>query len=445
MTALVTKMPTTGLPAIPASSGFSYRGGVLHVDSVALPDIAAQVGTPTYVYSATALEAGYRSYAGAFADRDALVCYALKANSNLAVIGTFAALGSGADVVSGGELARALAAGVPAERIVFAGVGKTPAEMEQGLAAGILQFNIESEPELQMLDAVARRMGKVAEIAVRVNPDVDANTHAKITTGKKGNKFGIDIDRAAGIYRMAAGLPNIRAVAVSMHIGSQLTDLAPYRAAYERMVELVRALRIDGHVIDRLDLGGGIGITYQGEETIRLADYAAMVKSVTDGLGCRLILEPGRRLVGNAGVLLTRVVYVKQGSSTRFLILDSAMNDLVRPAMYDAWHDFAAVAEPAAGAPLEPVDLVGPICESGDTFARGRPMPPLADGDLVAILSAGAYGAVMASSYNTRPPPAEVLVRGDQFSVIKPRRTAADLFADERPPAWAAPLSGERA
>lgn len=413
------------------SVGFTYQNGVLYADDLPLTSIAEQVGTPAYVYSARALEAAYSRFAAAFADRDALICYAVKANSNLATIGCFARLGAGADVVSGGELARALAAGVPATKIVFAGVGKTIAEMEQALTAGILQFNVESEPELLALNQVALRLGKRAEIAVRINPDVDAGTHAKITTGKMGNKFGIDIDRAAEVYALAATLPGIDAAAVSIHIGSQLTDLAPFQAAFERQCGLVRDLQAAGHKIRRIDFGGGLGIPYRGEEPVSVEAYAATAKRISDGLGCSLVFEPGRHLVGNAGLLLARTVFVKQGSSKRFLILDAAMNDLIRPTLYEAYHEIIPVVQPAADATIDPIDIVGPICETGDTFAKDRPMPPVAAGELVAILSSGAYGAVMASAYNSRPQPPEVLVSGQNMAVIKPRRTLADLFADE--------------
>lgn len=420
----------------PAMSSFLYRGGQLHAESVPLARIAETVGTPCYVYASAALEAAYQEFAAAFADIDALICYALKANGNLAVVRTFAALGAGADVVSEGELARALAAGVEPRRIVFAGVGKTRSEMIAGLTAGILQFNVESEPELLALDQVARSLGLRAPVAVRVNPDIDAGTHAKITTGRKQDKFGIDLDRAAAVYDLARSLPGIAATGVAVHIGSQITELEPFRAAFARLVELVRALRAAGHDIRHLDLGGGLGIDYRGETPPPVARYAEMVKALTRGLGCRLIAEPGRRLVGNAGVLLTRVTYVKAGAERRFVILDAAMNDLLRPALYDAYHSMRPVAEPPAGSRSEPVDIVGPVCESSDTFARDRLLPPLASGDLLAIESAGAYGAVMASTYNARPLPPEVLVRDENFAVIKPRAPLAQLFADERLPDW---------
>lgn len=419
-------------------TGFMYKNGRLHADAVDLTAVAEQVGTPCYVYSAGAMEASYRAFADAFADVDALICYALKANDKLAVIRTFAALGAGADVVSVGELQRALAAGVDPQKIAFAGVGKRPDEMQAGLAAGILQFNVESEPELIALDAVARSMGKRAPVVVRVNPDVDAKTHDKIATGRKHNKFGIDIDQAPTVYALARALPGIVVQGVAVHIGSQITDLEPFRAAFSRLVELVRVLRADGHEIRHLDLGGGLGIDYSGDTPPPVQRYAEMVKDVTRGLGCKLVFEPGRHLVGNAGVLLTRVVYVKQGGDRSFLITDAAMNDLIRPTLYDAYHAIDPVIEPAAGAPRAPVDIVGPVCETGDMFASDRPMPPVASGDVLAIRSAGAYGAVMASTYNARTLPAEVLVRDRDMAVIKPRVSLEQLYADEHLPNWLA-------
>ncbi len=417
---------------------FTYRDGQLAAERVPLARIAAAVGTPAYVYSSALLEAGYRRYAAAFADVDATICYAMKANSNLAVVGTFGALGAGADVVSGGELARALAAGIDPGRIVFAGVGKTPDEMARGLAAGILQFNVESEPELEALAATARRAGRIATVAIRVNPDVDAETHAKITTGRAGDKFGIDIDQAPALFERARRLEGIDIAGVAVHIGSQLTRIAPFEAAFARAADLVRQLRAAGHGIRRVDLGGGLGISYRDETPPDLDRYAQAAKALARDLGCALVLEPGRWLVGNAGVLLAKVVYVKDGSAKRFVILDAAMNDLIRPALYDAWHEIRPVIEPAPGFVPHLVDVVGPVCESTDTFARDRAMPPLAADDLVAFLSAGAYGAVMASSYNSRPLPPEVLVRDDQFAVIKPRPAVTDLFADEALPPWLA-------
>lgn len=417
-------------------SAFAYRNGVLHAESVPLSTIAESVGTPFYCYSTAALEAHYGAYAGAFADQDAGVCYAVKANSNLAVIRTFARMGAGADVVSGGEMQRALAGGIPADRIVFSGVGKTRAEMRAALEAGIHQINVESIPEVEALSEVATSLGVVAPIAFRVNPDVDAKTHAKISTGKKENKFGIDYDHAREVYAQAARLPGIKPVAIAVHIGSQLTDLAPFRAAYERVAALLHVLREDGHDIRRLDLGGGLGITYKNERPPELADYAAMVRSLTGNLGCRITLEPGRSLVGNAGILVSSVIFVKQGLHRKFVIVDAAMNDLIRPAMYEAYHGIVPVKEPDPTAPTEPFDVVGPVCESGDTFALQRLLPPMEADDLVAFLSAGAYGAVMSSSYNTRPLIPEVLVNGDQFAVIRPRPSVEDMLKAERVPDW---------
>lgn len=415
---------------------FSYKGGRLMAEDVALADIAAAAGTPCYVYSTATLTRHYTVFAEALAGLDAQVFYAVKANGNIAVIGTLAALGAGADVVSGGELERALAAGVPPERIVFSGIGKTEPELARALDLGIHQINVESIPELELLDRVARARGAVADIAIRVNPDVDAKTHAKITTGKRENKFGIDIDRAHEVYGRAAALAGVRAVGVAMHIGSQLTDLAPYRAAYARAAELVRELREAGHDIDRLDLGGGLGIPYAAENPPSPAEYGEMVKATVGNLGCALAFEPGRMIAGNAGVLLSRVVYVKEGANRRFLILDAAMNDLIRPALYDAYHEVVPVTEPAAGAERAPADIVGPVCETGDTFAKERPMPPLAAGDLVAFRSAGAYGAVMASTYNARDLVPEALVNGEAFEIVAKRLTVTDMLARERLPAW---------
>ena len=415
---------------------FVHRDGRLFAEGVDLAGLAESVGTPTYVYSASFFEDAYRRFAGAFADVDSLVCYAVKANSNIAVIAGFARLGSGADVVSEGELARALEAGVPPQKIVFSGVGKSRADIEAALLAGILQFNVESEPELLALDQVARALGRRAEIAIRVNPDVDAGTHDKISTGRKGDKFGIDIARAPEIYRLAADLPGIDAAAIAVHIGSQLTTLQPYSAAFLQVRTLCQALRAQGHKIRRLDLGGGLGVTYRDEVPPEVEAYAAIVKQATQGLGCRIMLEPGRWLVANGGLLLSRILYVKEEGGRRFLVLDAAMNDLLRPALYDAYHAVLTVKEPPPGSPLYPVDLVGPVCETTDIFARDRMLPALAAGDLVALLSAGAYGASMASSYNSRPLPSEVLVRNRTSAVIRPRPSVTSLFIDERLPPW---------
>jgi diaminopimelate decarboxylase len=420
-------------------SAFAWRDGVLHAEGVALPRIAEAVGTPFYCYSGSAIAAAYDEFATAFAGLPATICYALKANGNQAVIATLAERGAGADVVSGGELRRALRAGVPPRKIVFAGVGKTPAELAAGLAAGILQFNVESLPELAALNQVALAAGKRATLALRINPDVDALTHAKITTGKAENKFGIALDQALAAYRAAASMPGLDVAGIAVHIGSQLTGLEPFRAAFRRVAELAASLRNAGHAIRRLDLGGGLGVAYEGGERPSVAAYAGIARAEVAPLGCELVLEPGRRLVAEAGVLVARVVYVKQGTGRRFAILDAGMNDLLRPALYDAYHPILAVRAPAEGAALAPVDIVGPVCESADSFAKDRPMPPLSAGDLVAFGVAGAYGAVMSSTYNARPLPAEVMVRGDDFAVVRERPDIDMIIDQDRLPDWLAP------
>jgi len=417
-------------------SGFGYRGGALRAEDVAITRIAEEVGTPFYLYSTARLVENYRSFAGAFADQRAAVHFALKANSNLTVVRTLAELGAGADVVSAGEMERALVAGVPADRIVFSGVGKTEVEMRAALAAGIHQFNVESVPELHTLSAVASSMGLVAPIALRVNPDVDAKTHAKIATGKKENKFGIDWDDARAVYALAASLPGLKPVGIAVHIGSQLTDLEPFRTAFHRVTDLLHQLREDGLTIDRLDLGGGLGVRYREETPPPASDYAAMVRAVTGNLACSLALEPGRALVADAGLLVTRVVRVKRGRSRRFVIVDAAMNDLIRPTLYEAWHPIFPIEEPVSGVPTSLADVVGPVCESGDFFALQRDLPAIGEGELVAIGMAGAYGAVMSSTYNTRPLVPEVQVKGDRFAVTRPRIEVADLLAMERTPDW---------
>lgn len=417
---------------------FLYRNGQLHAEDVPLSDIAASVGTPFYCYSAATLTRHYGLFTEALSPLPHLVCYAVKALSNVAVLKLLSDLGAGMDVVSEGEYRRARAAGVPGSRIVFSGVGKTRAEMATALAGGIRQFNVESEPELIALSDVAAGMGATAPIALRINPDVDAGTHDKISTGRKEDKFGIPFEQARDLYRLAARLPGLRVVGIDMHIGSQLTDLAPFEAAYRKMADLTLALRADGHTIERLDLGGGLGIPYtRGNAPPPLPqDYGEMVKRVVGHLGCEIEIEPGRLIAGNAGVLVARVIYRKQGSGREFLILDAAMNDLVRPAMYAAHHDIVPVAEVPPGSPQPPVDIVGPVCESGDTFAKGRPLPLLQAGELVAFRSSGAYGAVMASEYNTRPLVPEVLVRGDHFAVIRARPTFDEIIARDTIPAW---------
>ncbi len=417
---------------------FLYRNGMLHAEDVPLSEIAAQVGTPFYVYSTATLERHFRLFDEALAGMDHLVCYAMKAASNQAILKTLAALGAGMDVVSGGEYARARAAGVPGERIVFSGVGKTRAEIATALEGGIRQFNVESEPEMAVLSQVASGMGKVAPITIRVNPDVDAKTHAKIATGKSENKFGIPIARARAVYAEAASLPGIEVIGIDVHIGSQLTELAPFEAAYLKVAELTGQLRADGHDIRRLDLGGGLGIPYarSNEAPPLPTDYGALIRRTVGHLGCEIEIEPGRLIAGNAGLLVSEVIYVKQGEGRDFLILDSAMNDLIRPAMYDAWHDIVPLIEPEAGQEQVPYDIVGPVCESGDTFAKGRMMPKLQAGDLVAFRSAGAYGAVMASEYNTRPLVPEVLVKDDHFAVIRARPSFDEMISRDTIPSW---------
>lgn len=417
---------------------FDYRGGVLHAEDVPVPEIAAEVGTPVYVYSAATLTRHYRVFEAALAGLDHLICYAMKANSNLAVVRLMASLGAGMDVVSEGEYRRARAAGVPGERIVFSGVGKTRGEMRLALQHGIRQFNVESEPELHALSEVAKGMGAVAPVAIRVNPDVDARTHAKIATGKSENKFGIPLARARAVYAEAAALPGIAVVGIDVHIGSQLTELAPYEAAFGKVAELALALRADGHDIRRLDLGGGLGIPYRRSNQAPPLpfDYGEVVRRTVGHLGCEIEIEPGRLIAGNAGILVSRVIYLKKGEGRDFLIVDAAMNDLVRPAMYEAWHDIVPVDEPPAGIEMAEVDVVGPVCETGDTFARGRAMPPVGPGDLVAFRSAGAYGAVMASEYNSRPLVPEVLVHGDHYSVVRARPSFDEMLERDTIPDW---------
>jgi diaminopimelate decarboxylase len=417
-------------------TGFAYRNGILHAEDVALPDIAAQVGTPTYVYSAPVLADNWRAYADAFEGQRMGIHFALKANGNLAVVSLLASLGAGADIVSLGEMRRALAAGIPAERIVFSGVGKTRAELTAAVLAGVAQINVESMPELELLDAVARAAGRRQTIALRINPDIDAGTHDKISTGKRGDKFGIAYDDALAAYRHAASLPGLKPVGLAVHIGSQLTSLGPYRSAYGRIADLVQRIRAEGLQVEALDLGGGIGIVYKDETPPSLGDYAALVSETVGNLGCRLAIEPGRSIVAAAGLLLARVIYRKTGGPNDILIMDAGMNDLMRPSLYGAWHPILPVGEPRPDAPLAPTDVVGPVCESGDIFARGRPLPHIEADDLVAFGAAGAYSASMASTYNTRPLAAEVLVRGDRFDLVRPRQTIEALFADERIPAW---------
>lgn len=417
---------------------FLFRDGVLHAEDVPVPEIAAQVGTPFYVYSTATLTRHFRLFQEALDGLDHLVCFAVKSNGNLAVLRTLGNLGAGMDVVSGGEYLRAKAAGVPGERIVFSGVGKTAAEIRLALEGGIRQFNVESEPELRVISAIASELGLEAPVALRVNPDVDARTHEKIATGKSENKFGIPIARARAVYAEAAALPGIRVVGVDVHIGSQLTDLAPFEAAFLKVRELTQALREDGHTITRLDLGGGLGIPYarSNEAPPLPIEYGQVIRRTLGDMGCEIEIEPGRLISGNAGILVSSVIYLKEGEGRDFLILDAAMNDLVRPSMYGAHHDIVPVIEPAPGVDQRPYDIVGPVCETGDTFARARDLPPLAAGDLVAFRSAGAYGAVMASEYNTRPLIPEVLVNGDQFAVIRARPSFDEILGRDTIPEW---------
>ncbi|MEA2871631.1 MAG: diaminopimelate decarboxylase [Hyphomicrobiales bacterium] len=417
---------------------FAYRAGVMHAEAVDLGALAESVGTPFYCYSTATLERHYRVFADAFADVPSLVCYAMKANSNQAVIATLARLGAGADVVSGGELKRALAAGVPAEKIMFSGIGKTADELAAAVDTGILCINVESEPELELLSAISASKGRTTCISVRVNPDVDARTHAKIATGKSENKFGIPISRAREVYARAAKLKGVRVAGVDMHIGSQITDLQPFDDAFALLSEFVRTLRADGHHIEHVDLGGGLGIPYRedNEPPPDPAAYAAIVKRATRGLDCKLIFEPGRMIVGNAGILVTRVLYVKRGEAKNFVIVDAAMNDLIRPTLYEAYHDIRPVKEPVGGARRIVADVVGPVCETGDYLALGREMAEPAAGDLIAIMTAGAYGAVQAGTYNTRALVPEVLVNGAESAIVRPRLDVDALIALDRTPDW---------
>ncbi len=417
---------------------FDYVNGTLHAEGVAVADIAARVGTPFYCYSTATLTRHYTVFAEALgkAGLDATVCFALKSNPNIAVVRTLANLGAGADVVSEGELRQALAAGVAPDRIVFSGVGKTRRELEFAVAKGIMQINVESEPELELLSQVAAERGVRMPIALRVNPDVDAGTHAKITTGKKENKFGIEWTRVHQVYQKARALPGVDPVAIACHIGSQLTEVEPFRQAFLRVRDLVAMLRADGFDIRRLDLGGGLGVPYENETPPHPDEYAQAIKATLGDLGCRIVLEPGRLLVGNAGILVSRVIYMKEGATRTFAIVDAAMNDLMRPALYDAHHTIDPVAQPAPDAERQPIDVVGPVCETGDTFAKQRSLPPLKAGDLVAFRTAGAYGAAMSSTYNSRPLVPEVLVNGDAFAVVRARPTYEEMLALESLPEW---------
>ena len=417
---------------------FAYRDRVLHAEAVNLTALADSVGTPFYCYSTATLERHYKVFAGAFADVPSLVCYAMKANSNQAVLKTLAKLGCGADVVSGGELRRARAAGIPANKIMFSGIAKNAAELALALDEAILCVNVESEPELDLLSSIAASKGRVAPISIRVNPDIDAKTHEKIATGRAENKFGIPLSRARAVYAHAARMPGIKVSGVDMHIGSQITDLDPFGNAFALLAEFVRELRAEGHTISHVDLGGGLGIPYRddNEPPPDPSAYAEVVKRATRDLNCMLIFEPGRLIVGNAGILVTRVQYVKHGEAKTFVVVDAGMNDLIRPTLYDAHHEIWPVQEASATAKRLMVDVVGPVCESGDFLALQRDFPEAKSGDLLAVMSAGAYGAVQAGTYNTRPLVPEVLVRGAEWAVVRPRLEADALIALDRVPPW---------
>ncbi|TVQ82509.1 MAG: diaminopimelate decarboxylase [Micavibrio sp.] len=427
---------------------YHYKNGELHIEDVPLLQIAEEVGTPVYCYSSSVLRGNYhvisKAFSHAMPEADVLIAYACKSASNIAVMRRLALEGAGADIVSGGELKRALAAGIAPEKIVFSGVGKSREELKAALEAGILQINVESEPELELLSEVAAETGKTAQIALRVNPDVHAGGHEKISTGRKQDKFGIDIEKALEVYDFAGNLPHIEAGGVAMHIGSQISDNAPFRDAFARMAALVEDLRGRGHNIRRIDIGGGFGITYKDEKPMDLEAFAALVKEMIAPLGCQIILEPGRALSGNAGLLLSRILYIKNcpaegkaGEGDRsFMIVDAAMNDLIRPSLYSAYHPLWPVREAAQDAPKHAYDVVGPVCETGDTFMTGEILPEMRRGDLAAFMVSGAYGAVMASYYNTRPLIPEVLVEGDRFAVIRRRHNIADILAMESLPDW---------
>jgi diaminopimelate decarboxylase len=417
---------------------FDYRNGVLHAEAVDLVALADAVGTPFYCYSTATLERHYRVFADAFADVESLVCYSLKANSNQSVLKTLARLGAGADVVSGGELRRALAAGIPPDKILFSGVGKTEAELRAALAEDVLCINVESEPELELLSRLAVETGRTARVSIRINPDVDSGTHAKISTGKSENKFGVPLVHARAVYTRAAKLPGLKVTGVDVHIGSQITDLGPMEAAFRILADFVTTLRADGHVISHVDFGGGLGIPYHLDRIAPPSPsaYAAMVKRVTHNLGCTLMFEPGRMILGNAGILVTRVLYLKQGAAKNFVVIDAAMNDLIRPTLYEAHHDILPVREAGAGVPAIVADVVGPVCETGDYLALGRNMPEPKPGALLAIMTAGAYGAVQSGTYNTRPLVPEVLVKDDQYAVVRPRIEVDALIAMDKVAPW---------
>lgn len=417
---------------------FDYRDGVLHAEDIPLPRLAVEVGTPFYCYSTATLERHYRVLEQSFHGQDAVICFAVKANSNQAVLATMARMGAGMDVVSEGELRRARAAGVPADKIIFAGVGKSREEMAYALGEGIFSFNVESEPELIALSEVAEDIGVTARVAIRVNPDVDAKTHAKISTGKSENKFGIPYLKAVALYAEARRLPALEVSGIHMHIGSQITDLAPFRDAFRLMRDLTLELRREGHQIHHLDIGGGLGVPYQGSNDVppHPDEYAALVRETLGDLGARIYLEPGRMIVGNAGILVTRVLYAKEGAGKRFTIVDAAMNDLIRPTLYEAFHEVWPVLRSRLSGPRVLQDIVGPVCETGDYLALDRELPPFEDGELLAVMTAGAYGAVMSSTYNTRPLVPEVLVNGGEFAVVRPRPSYDELIGLDRLPPW---------
>ncbi len=433
-------MPRAQILLKPASMHhFDYRHGILHAEDVSLKTLADAVGTPFYCYSSATLRRHYQVFAEAFAGRDVLICYAVKANSNLAVLKTLADMGAGADIVSGGELYRAQAAGIPADRIMFSGVGKTRREMEEALEAGILCFNVESEAELEALSATASRMGRQAAVSIRVNPDVDADTHEKISTGKKQDKFGIPFTEAPRLYDRLAELPGLRSAGIDMHIGSQISKLQPFEQAFRLLRSLVGELRARGHRIDHVDLGGGLGIPYHdGQTPPHPKSYAKAVLAAIGDLDARLIFEPGRMIAGNAGILLTRVLYMKPVEGKRFVIVDAGMNDLIRPTLYDAYHDIRPVDEAHLDAPTALSDVVGPVCETGDFLARGRQLPEFSPGDLLAVMTAGAYGAVQSDSYNSRPLVPEVLVNGAEHAVVRRRPDYAEMLAAEHFAPWQA-------
>jgi diaminopimelate decarboxylase len=417
---------------------FSYKGGVLHAEDVSLARLASEVGTPFYCYSTATLERHYRVLDQAFAGQDAAICFAVKANSNQAVLATLARLGAGMDVVSEGELRRARAAGVAADKIIFAGVGKSREEMAYALREGIFSFNVESEPELEALSEVAAGLGVRARVAIRVNPDVDAKTHAKISTGKSENKFGIPYLKAVELYGEARRLPALDIQGIHMHIGSQITDLAPFRDAFRLMRDLALELRREGHEIHHLDIGGGLGVPYRGSNEVppHPDEYAALVRASLGDLGAKIYLEPGRMIAGNAGILVTRALYVKDGAGKRFTIVDGAMNDLIRPTLYEAYHEVWPIDEARASEPTALQDIVGPVCETGDYLALERRLPPFEPDDLMAVMTAGAYGAVMSSTYNTRLLVPEVLVNGSTYAVVRPRPSYDELIGLDRLPPW---------